>query len=289
MTKHLLLAGLLMAAIPPAFAADVSDTVDGGGRGTASVNYTMDGSLGGIGGVSAVGGITLKSGFIGQLTEVTNLVVNASPTFVNEGGTSQLDGVAEMDDASVTAIDGGNIVWSEPLYPIDLINASGQATALAVYSNTVGTVTGHFLGGMGSGILLVVDSNPDNFGLYAGDQVPDSWQVRYFGQNNTNGLASATNATGQDNLYAYIADLDPGNPASSFEIVEILYGPSTKMVSFPSSANRLYRLESTTNLLSGSWTNLPDTTPTVGSGAILWLADTNAVSRQYYRVAVQVP
>jgi hypothetical protein len=36
----------------PCFAASIASTVDGGGQRTASANYTMDGSVGGIGAVS---------------------------------------------------------------------------------------------------------------------------------------------------------------------------------------------------------------------------------------------
>ena len=215
--------------------------------------------------------------------------MQATPTAVNESETSQLSGLAGLDDATVITIEGSNVVWIAPVYPVGTIGPDGQATLATVYADTSGTVTGQYLGVAGSTVILVMDSIPDNFGLYAGDQIPDGWQVRYFGENNANGMACATNATGQNNLYAYIADLCPTNPASCFEIMAISNRAPTNAVCFFSSSNRFYRLEWTTNLVAGSWTNLPGATPTSGNGRLFWLADTNAAAARFYRVTVRTP
>lgn len=73
----------------------------------------------------------------------------------------------------------------------------------------------------------------------------------------------ATNATGQDNLYAYTADLNPTNPASCFEIVGVSNQPPNRVICFRprSSTGRLYRLMYVTNRASGAWTALPGATP----------------------------
>lgn len=266
----------------------VNDTTDGGGQRATSANYTMDGSVGGIGGISSnvAPPETLKAGYIGQLTEVTNLAVTASPAATNENATSQLGGIAGLDDATVTVLAGSNILWSAPGFPISSISAAGLATAMSVYSNTFGTVTGCYLGMTGSGM----DSNPDNFGSYAGDGLPDGWQVRYFGTNNPLGMACATNCTGQNNLYTYIADLDPTNPASVFEVVAVSNQPPDRVVCFrTTSTGRVYRLLYATNLVSGVWTNLPGATWTPGLAGQMSLCDTNAAAVRFYRIHVQVP
>ena len=277
------------AFVAPVFADGAIATVDGGGQRTTSANYTMDGSVGGIGGASASGGITLKPGFIGQLTEVTNLAVSAAPASVNEGRISQLSGLAGLDDGTLVVVEGSNVVWVTPAYPIGTIGADGSATMANVYADTSGVVTGRYLGVAGSGVILVLDSNPDDYGMYANDQIPDAWQVRFFGTNNASGCASATNATGQNNLYAYIADLCPTNPNSCFEIVAISNRAPTNAVCFLSSSNRLYRLEWTTNLIAGVWTNTPSVVPVAGNGGLFWLTDTNAPSPRFYKVSVRVP
>ena len=143
----------------------------------------------------------------------------------------------------------------------------------------------------GSGVILVLDSNPDDYGIYANDQIPDAWQVTFFGTNNPMGAACATNCTGQNNLYTYIADLNPNDPASVFEVVAVSESnlPPREVVYFPSSSNRVYALLWTTNLVSGTWTNLPDAIPVKGNGGVFSLSDTNAVAPRFYRVQVQVP
>jgi hypothetical protein len=285
-------AALLFAGSRSGGNAAVNDTTDSGGQHATSANYTMDGSLGGIGGVSTAGAPpeTLKAGYIGQLTEVTNVTVIASPSSANENDVLQLTGVAGLDDATVTALAGSNIAWATPGFPIASITPSGEAATATVCSNTWGTVSGAYLGVSGSGLVLVLDSNPDNYGIYAGDGLPDWWQAQYFGTNNPLGVASATNCTGRSNLDTYIADLNPTDPASLFKVVAISNQPPNRLVWFQtSSAARVYRLLYTTNLVNGVWTNLPGTGWTVGQPGQMSLSDTNAAPIRFYRVQVQLP
>ena len=292
-TSLILVAAFLASGVflPPAIAASVVSTLDGGGQRIASASYTMDGSIGGIGGISSAGGDTAKNGYIGQLTEVTNLLVIASPAVTNECCVLQLSGLAALDDATVSSLDGSNILWAVPGFPIALITPAGAATAAAVWSNTCGVVAGACLGVTGSVLVLVLDSSPDNFGQYAGDGIPDWWQVQYFGTNNPLGKAGVTNCTGHNNLYTYIADLNPTDPASVFEVVAVAASnqPPREVIYFRSSSNRVYALLWTTNLVSGAWTNLPGATPVAGNGTLFSLSDTNATAPRFYRVQAQVP
>ena len=272
--------------------AIAADSVDGGGQPSTSVLYRIDGSIGGIGGISsnAAQFETLKGGYPGQLTEVTNVAVIATPATVNEGSVLQFSGLVGLDDATVSALEGSNILWAAPCFPIASITPAGTATAAIVWSNTCGSVTGAYRGVTGSGWVLVLDSNPDNFGLYAGDQVPDGWQVRYFGPNNPLGAACATNCTGQNNLYTYTADLDPTNPASSLQITALSNQPPHHTVCFgTTSTGRVYQLLYATNLANGVWTNLPGQTPVSGLAGQMLLADTNAAPVRFYRVQVRTP
>ena len=277
------------APVVPPDLPTTAAALDAGGQRVSSALYTVDGSVGMIGSAAAVGDAVLKAGFIGQLTEVTNLAVIAQPQAVNEGGTAQLAGVARLDDGTATTLAGGEIAWGTPALPVMTIATNGVATVTNVCATTAGTVAGAYLGMPGSGVLLVLDSSPDNFGLYAGDGLPDAWQSRYFGQNNPAGLASATNPSGRNNRYSYTADLDPTNPASLFQIVALSNQPPGRAVYFlPASTGRVYTLQYTTDLRSGPWT---DVTPagTRGNGGAFWLSDTNTVSPRFYRVNVQAP
>ena len=69
-----------------------ADTVDAGGSRTASANYAIDASLGGIGGIgsAAAPDVLAKHSYVGQLFQVVGLSVTASPTNVNEIATRQL-------------------------------------------------------------------------------------------------------------------------------------------------------------------------------------------------------
>jgi len=270
----------------------VSSSLDGGGLRATNANYTMDGSLGGIGGVSSNVSPPeiMKSGYIGQLTEVTNLNVNASPGATNEGCVLQLAGLARLDDATVSVLAGSNILWAAPGFPIVSITPLGAATTTNVWSNTWGSVSGSYLGVSGSGLVLVLDSDSDNYGSYAGDGIPDGWQVQYFGLNNPLGKPDATNCTGQCNRYTYTADLNPNDPASVFEVVAISNQPPNQVVYFKTaSAGRIYRLLYAADLVGGVWTNLPDTTWAPGVAGQMSLCDTNAPAIRFYRVQVQVP
>src|SRR5260221_394044 len=100
-----------------------------------------------------------------------------------------------------------------PLEAISTVDSVGRRGTSANY--TTGTVSGYYHGANNSTTMLVLDTNPDNYGLYANDGVADSWQIRYFGLSNPSGEANAdADGTGQNNLVKYLAGLDPTNPAS---------------------------------------------------------------------------
>jgi hypothetical protein len=267
-------------------------SVDCGGGRVTSANYTMDGSVGGVGGISSADSPpeTVKHGYIGQLTEVANLAVTVLPSSVNEGATAQLGAVAGLDDDTALALAGGELAWRPPAFPIGSISEDGVAAAANVYAATAGSVTGVYLGVVGWASLLVLDSNPDNFGLYASDGVPDGWQVQYFGQENPN--AAATNDAdhdGFDNGQEYVADTDPTNPASYFYVRAISNAPPNRLVCFVSSAARMYSLEYRGSVVTGDWSLVTGQINMPGSGGADWLTDTNAAPTRYYRVQVQVP
>lgn len=280
-----------------AFAATlVTSSVDGGGKRSTSASYTMDGSLGGIGGISSVVSPpeTVKHGYIGQLYDVVSVSVAGTPASVNETSTSQLSGTATMDDATVAALTGSDVSWNVPALPIASINGSGLATASAVYQDTSGPFSGGYLGVLGSGSLLVLNSNPDNYGIYANDNIPDSVQVQYFGLDNPNGVASAdADGTGQNNLFKYVAGLDPTNPASIFvlKIASVPGQPSQKKLTFlPWASGRTYTPEFRTDLTAGSYaTLLGYSGPTTNSTEIS-VTDVDATQpNKFYRIRISLP
>jgi hypothetical protein len=283
---------------PPVFAASVISTIDSGGQRVTNANCTMDGSIGGIGGIStnvAPPLETVKAGYIGQLTEVATLSVTGTPSSVNEGNTSQLSGTAKLDDDTFTALPGSEINWTPPSYPLTSISAGGLATASSVYANTNGLFSGYYLGANAYGSLLVLDSLPDNYGSYASDGLPDSWQVGYFGPPpNANAAPGAdADGTGQNNLFKYVAGLDPTNPASIFilKIDSVSGQPGQKSLTFsPWASDRTYTPEHRTNLDSGVYTNLTTFTGPTTNSTQITVTDTNATqASKFYRIKITYP
>lgn len=151
----------LVGAIASGVTGEVRSHTAGGGRSMAS-GAVMNASLGGLIGVSSASaqGAVFKAGFIGQLTEVTNLVVQANPAVLSAGQTSQLSGLAELDDGTVVVLTGGEIQWDPPApeSPFASISTNGVLTAAAVTAYQPGTVTGAYLGVRGSTVVGVVSA-----------------------------------------------------------------------------------------------------------------------------------
>lgn len=237
-----------------------ADTVDFGGRRATSANYTADGSLGPIVGVSSedVSATVAKQGFIGQLYEILGYGLVASDYYPAELGTTQVSVVASLDDATTLVLDPGGFTFSVLGGPLTSISATGLVTAAAVYEHTaamVGAVSPAFAGQFELP-LYVQDTQPDNFGSYAGDALADDWQVQYFGQNNP--LAAPgldPDGDGQKNLFEFTAGLVPTDPTSVFRLrVESVPGePSHKRLVFsPVLADRSYVIKARSNLAANA-------------------------------------
>lgn len=283
-------ASCILAALGPAVLAGTSFTSSFSGGGHAgSADCSMNSSIGVVGGLATTGPVSFVTGGLLPVT-ATNLLVTVSPPVISEGSIGQLSGIARLDDGTVSVLDGGDIGWGPVTYPLGWVNAAGVLTATNVYVTAGGVVTAAYLGAYTNLCVTVLDTNPDNYGIYAADQVPDGWQVQYFGKNNPLGMGGATNCTGQINLYTYTADLDPTNPASVFVVNAISNRPTDRVVCFrTTSTGRVYQLLYATNLVSGVWTNLMGVLPTLGLAGQMSLVDSDAVPIRFYRVQVQVP
>jgi hypothetical protein len=280
--------GFLSSAV---YASSVitTSTIDGGGLHTTSANYTMDGSVGGIDGISSASADTAKNGYIGQLTEVVSVSVTGTPASINQGATSQLSGVATLDDTTVSPLSGSDIAWSFVTYPLQSVDGNGLATAVAnVYAAPVDTVNGLYLGVTGSTGVQVL-------GPYANGGIPDSWQVQYFGQPpNANAAPTAdADGTGQNNLFKYVAGLDPTNPASIFvlKIASVTGQPTQKNLIFnPIASGRTYTIESRTNLVSGSYAALGSLSAPVTNVNQVTVTDLSATqTSKFYHVHISLP
>lgn len=240
-----------------------TESSDGGGRRTTSVNYTNDGSAGGVTGISSVAAPaeTAKSGYIGQLYEVTAVQVTATPATVNEGSTRQLAATASLDDGTMLASLASAVSWSVVSGPITSISSSGLATAGHVYQDTAALVQGSFFGASGTLGLTILNTGNDDLGSYGGDGIDDPWQVQYFGQNNPHAAPGfVSDASGLTNLFKYTAGLVPNDSSSRFLLrsapVPAQPGQMQIVIS-PRLSDRTYTVKASTTLGSGAvWSDL---------------------------------
>lgn len=272
-----------------------TDTTDGGGEHTTSLAYTNDGSLGGITGISTVASPaqTAKHGYLGQITEVTALQLAATPTTVDETATRQLSAAQVRDDGSLVELAATDVTWSVASGPLSGIDTSGLATAATVYQNTAASAQGDYAGASGTLGLTVLNTLPDNFGLYAGDELDDAWQSQYFGPDNP--LAGPLLDADQDgfsNKFEYDAGIIPTDPMSVFRwrVEPVADQPGQARIVFsPRLPDRTYTVKTSTDLLSSNWIPLSGAAVT-DNATERTVTDLDASGqRKFYRVDIAKP
>ncbi|MCE9616402.1 MAG: hypothetical protein K8T26_19185 [Lentisphaerae bacterium] len=123
-----------------------------------------------------------------------------------------------------------------------------------------------------------------------GDGMPDAWEYAHqLGPNNGADADAHGDADGMNNSDEFIADTDPTNAASVFQIRDATQAASSNLISFPSSTQRVYVLQATTNFPDGAWTDVPGAGPVPGNGGTRTLADGETSPARYYRVDVSLP
>lgn len=271
-----------------------TDVTDGGGRRSSSAAYRNDASIGGIGGISTVvaPARTAKHGYAGQLTEITNIVVSANPTNVDEGSTRQLAARLSYDDGTITPVAAAAVSWGVVNGPLSGVSAGGLVSAANVYQNTPATVRGASGGYSNTLGLLVINTGIDDFSSYAGDGIDDAWQVQYFGLDNSNAKPGLDpDGDGQTNFFEYVATTIPTDGASRFRlgISNVVGQPLRKAITFsPRAGSRLYTVEGRARVDSGPF--LTVTGLVSDAGNIRTVTDTNAVdTNKFYRVRIEFP
>ena len=130
------------------------------------------------------------------------------------------------------------------------------------------------------------------------DGVPDWWTQQYFGHptGQAGDLSRATDdasGTGQNNLFKYVAGLDPTNSASVFSLrIDPVNGqPAQKALTFnPMVGGRIYTPELRTNLTFGSWATLTGYSGPTTNGNQVTITDLNAIEAQkFYRIKITLP
>jgi hypothetical protein len=120
------------------------------------------------------------------------------------------------------------------------------------------------LDGNGDGIALP-DIGAHEFLLESADSnsdgIPDGWTVQFgFYPGATNIAASDPDADQQTTFQEWIANTNPTNAAS---VLRLSLTSDARAFEFTASSNRIFSVQFTTNLLSPTWIDLPNTSGTV--------------------------
>ena len=268
-----------------------AESLDAGGKRTTSASYTNDGSAGGITGISTVAAPAqvAKSGYLGQLTEVTALQLTATPTTLDESATRQLSAVQLLDDDSLNMLLATDVTWSVQDGPLSGIDASGLATASTVYEDTAATAQGDYAGATGTLGLTVLDTIPDNFGSYAGDGLGDDWQNQYFGADNASAAPELDpDGDGQTNSFEFTAGLDPTDSNSLFTVQIAGDSEGSPQVSFdPVVGGRTYIVKYKDSLDAATWETLQNTASDNGTERTITDTTAASASTRFYIVEIE--
>ena len=138
-------------------------------------------------------------------------------------------------------------------------------------------------------------------GLYytdsIGDGIPNWWRQQFFGSGwTTNDSSCATcdaSGTGQNNLFKYVAGLDPLDLASWFRlrIAPVAGQPNSMNLTFdPLATGRTYRAQFATDFASGTYSNLTAVGGPVTNGNQVTITDLSAGdSNKLYRIEISLP
>jgi hypothetical protein len=191
-------------------------SIDNGGSPGGSGNYVADMSSA-PGGAAGSANYANRAGYAGQLADVVALelaAASASLTIV-ERGTQRLVAVLTYDDASLAAPAAGRVSWSVSGSALLNISSTGVATAGSVYQDTAAAITAGYLNFSDTLSLVVLNSGTDDFGSYAADGLPDTWQVQYFGESGIQTAAGAdADSDGLSNLQEYAFGMNPRQGSS---------------------------------------------------------------------------
>lgn len=124
---------------------------------------------------------------------------------------------------------------------------------------------------------------------YDRDGVPDAWeQARGTDFQEPADAAADFDGDGLDGFAEYIVDSNPyGSPP--FGIVTVAWTADTTRITVPTSASRLYTLQSASSPLSNDWISVAGAQNIPGPGGDLTFVRTNILPNRIFRVRVQLP
>lgn len=286
----------LFASVSAAAGQAPLGTTDCGGGTAASLSYSVVASIGqavAASSQSVDGSVTLRAQPVILQSQASSLSLLASQDIIHEDDCIQLSGVAIMDDGSITALSGSEIAWSNGSGSIESIDPQGLAKTRAIYADSLIGLTGFYQHISVSRTWPVLNDQPDNYGMYANDEIDDSWQVQYFGlENPLAGAEIDSDGDHHNNYFEFVANLNPREGMSSFH-TEIK--PSSSQaggmdISFwPVFDNRVYTLLRATSLEPVSWAPLTTATSVEANGKRTITDPSGNERTEFYRIEIIKP
>ncbi len=270
-----------------------AESIDAGGADGTSAAYNSAGTLGGITGVSAVAAPaqTIRHGFMAQRFEPAMLTLSAAVVAVPETEGLQLSATYRGEDEGIDAsVSPGMVAWIIVSGPLSSISATGLVSTSAIPSEGQAVVSGGYLDAAGRFLFTVLNTQPDNFGLYAGDGLADDWQETHFGLENPSAAPGFdADGDGQDNEFEFHAGLIPTDAASVFTIqMQMVPGEPAqrKIVFWPRWKERTYVVQTSLDL--AVWDPLTEIS-TVDDGTMRSVTDLFGTGRKFYRILIGLP
>jgi hypothetical protein len=130
-----------------------------------------------------------------------------------------------------------------------------------------------------------------------GGGIANWWRQQYFGTGSATDATSCATCdvygTGQNNLFKFVAGLNPNDPTSVFslQIANVVGQPGQTAMTFgPVITGRTYAPQVRTNLSSGNWLPLSGYAGPQTNGNRVTLTVTNAVDpNTFYRIDISLP
>ncbi len=129
-----------------------------------------------------------------------------------------------------------------------------------------------------------------------GDGIANWWRLQYFGDPALTGaMTCATcdfDSTGQNNLFKYVAGLDPTDPTAVFyfQIASVTNPVGQNLMFTPLALGRSYSLQYSTDLVEGAWSTLFGFDGPITNGNQITITDTDTLSTQkFYRIDIRYP
>ncbi|MCF7669808.1 MAG: hypothetical protein K9N48_08545 [Verrucomicrobia bacterium] len=247
--------------------AIIDESFDVGGGVSTNSNAQLYASLA-VGGLcnvpsasSAMDSKHLKQGFIAGIYEIERLSIHSTPEQVMAGGSSRIEAEFVADDQTTVCIGDVAPEWEIVDGPIREIRDNGELIAADVYTNTIAVIkaTAIFKAGLE---LQVVDSDYDNFGVYAGDGLPDYWQHYYFGLDGGQAMPQMDpDNDGRNNRIECITGFSPIDDTEKFVFKVFLdQADLPSLILNKAIPGRRYSIESS-DTLSGPWSTVVSLVP----------------------------